>query len=52
MFKALLKSRLLAYAMWFTGGSRAKKRSKGRSIGFALLMLYAFGCLAFLFGMY
>lgn len=52
MFKALLKSRLLAYAMWFTGGSRTKKRSKGRSIGFALLMLYAFGCLAFLFGMY
>lgn len=52
MFKALLKSRLLAYAMWFTGGSRSKKKSKGRSIGFALLMVYAFGCLAFLFGMY
>lgn len=52
MFKALLKSRLLAYAMWFTGGGRSKKKSKGRTIAFTLLMVYAFGCFAFLFGMY
>lgn len=52
MFKALLKSRLQAYAMWFTGGGRSKKKSRGRTIGFAVLMVYAFGCFAFLFGMY
>lgn len=52
MFKALLKSRMLAYTAWLTGSNRSKKASKGRSIGFALLMLYAFGCLAFLFGTY
>lgn len=52
MFKALLKSRLKSYAMWFTGGGRSKKKSKGRTIGFTLLMAYAFVCFAFLFGMY
>lgn len=53
MFKALLKSRLLAYAAWLAGGGRRQnKRSTGRTVLFVVLMLYAYGCMAFLFGMY
>ena len=50
MLKALLKVRLLAIVSWFTGSSRKKKaQSKAQLIGFAALMLYAFGTMGFLF---
>lgn len=49
MLKALLRVRLLALFYWFTGGSRSRKKpGSGRLVLYALLMLYVFGCFAFL----
>lgn len=50
MLKALFAVRLEALKSWLTGSSRLKKaQSKGKLIGFTLLMLYAFVALGFLF---
>lgn len=52
MFSALLKTRLIALGAYFTKASRRKsKGNKGMEVLFALLMLYAFGCMAFMIGM-
>lgn len=52
MFRTLLKTRLIALGAYFTKASRRNsKGSKGKEVLFALLMLYAFGCFAFMFGM-
>lgn len=48
MFEALLRTRFTAlFSSLFNG--RKKRQSKGMKILFALLMVYAVGCLAFLF---
>ena len=50
MLKALFRVRLAALKSWFTGSSRSKKaQSKGKMIGFAFLMLYAFFALGLVF---
>lgn len=49
MLKALLRVRLAAFSSWLTGGGRGKRMTKGKKIGFALLMLYAGGAFAFMF---
>jgi ABC-2 type transport system permease protein len=54
MFKVLLRSRLAALRSWLNGSSRNKKRaSAGKTVLFALLMLYAAGCVGFMmFGVF
>ena len=50
MLKALLKVQWAIFVSIFTGSARSKKKqSAGKAIGFALLMVYAFGALMFLF---
>lgn len=50
MLKTLLSLRLRALLSVLTGAGRSrKKQSRGRLIGFALLMVYSFGALGFLF---
>lgn len=50
MLNTLLRVRFLAIGSWLTGASRKKKsQSKGQLIGFAALMIYAFGALGFMF---
>ena len=52
MLKALLKVQIAAFLSIFTGASRNKKKKSALGkVGFALLMVYAFGCVAMLFGM-
>lgn len=52
MFKALLKTRLIALGVYFTKASRRNsKGNKGMEVLLALAMLYGFGCIAFMFGM-
>jgi ABC-2 type transport system permease protein len=54
MLKILLRARLAALKAWFSGASRTRQsQSRGKAVLFALLMLYAFGCIAFFtFGMF
>ena len=53
MLKALLRVRMAALGSWFTGAATGKKvPSKGKLIGFSLLMLYSFGALTFMFWHY
>lgn len=53
MLKALLRVRLASLKTMFAGTSRSKKpMTKGKIIGYALLMAYAFGALGFLFFTY
>ena len=48
MLKALLRVRMTALGKWFTGATAKKgKQSKGSMIGFAFLMVYAFGAAGF-----
>ncbi len=48
MLKVLLRVRMTALAKWFTGASKKKGRqSRGSMIGFAFLMVYAFGAAGF-----
>lgn len=50
MLKVLVKQRLSMLLTWFTGSVGViKKPSKWKAAAFALLMLYAFGALGFLF---
>lgn len=50
MLKALFRVRLAALKAALTGASRSKKaQSKGKLIGFSLLMVFSFLCFAFLF---
>ena len=49
MLKTLLKKELLAILAFFTIGKNGKRRSAGVMAGFALLMLYAFGAMVFMF---
>ncbi len=50
MLKALFRARMAALSSWITGSSRTKKsQSKGKLIGFSLLMLYALCAFGFLF---
>lgn len=50
MLKALFRVRLLALQSALTGAARSKKtQSKGKLIGFALLMIFSFLCFASLF---
>lgn len=52
MFRALLKTRLIALGAYFTKASRRRtKSSNAMKVLFVLLMLYAFGCMALMFGM-
>ena len=48
MLKALLRVRMAALGKWFTGATAKKgKQTKGSMIGFAFLMVYAFGAAGF-----
>ena len=48
MLKALLRVRMTALGKWFTGATAKKgKQTKGSMIGFAFLMVYAFGAAGF-----
>ena len=50
MLKVLLQQKLLSVGAWITGASRKRKtQSKASAIGFFLIMLYAFGSVAFLY---
>ena len=49
MFKALLKKQMLAFLAVFTMGKNGKKRSTKAAVAFALLMVYAFGCVGLMF---
>jgi ABC-2 type transport system permease protein len=51
MFSALLRTRLSALAAYFIKSSRRKNKGKGMTVLFTLLMIYAFGCIAFMIGM-
>ncbi len=53
MLKALLGVRMTALGSFFTGAATGKKApSKGKLIGFSLLMLYSFAALTFMFWHY
>ncbi len=54
MFKILLRARLSSYWAWFTGSSRSKKRrTGGKAVLFALLMVYVLCCFGFMmYGMF
>lgn len=49
MIKALLKKELYSFLSVFTMGKNGKPRSKGVTLAFALLILYALGAMGFLF---
>ena len=50
MLKVLLQQKLLSVGAWLTGATRKRKtQSKGSAVGFLLIMLYAFGSIAFLY---
>ena len=50
MLKVLLQQKLLSVGAWLTGATRKRKtQSKASAIGFFLIMLYAFGSIAFLY---
>ena len=50
MLKVLFRQKLLSVGAWLTGSTRKRKtQSKGSSIAFLLIMLYAFGSIAFLY---
>ncbi len=50
MLKALLRVRFAALRSWLMGGTRSKKPpSRAKLIGFAALMIYAWGAIGFLF---
>jgi len=49
MFKALLKKQWLGLLAFFLQGKNGKRRSKGAAIGFAVLMIYAFGVFGIMF---
>ncbi len=49
MIKALLKKQIWALKAFFTIGKNGKRRSVGAIVGFAVLLLYGFGAMAFLF---
>lgn len=51
MLKPLLKKQFLETLSFFLVGKNGKRRSAVAIVGFALLMLYAFGAVAALFGM-
>ncbi len=49
MFKALIKKQLLAFNAFFLQGKDGKPRSKWATLGFAALLLYAFGAMCAMF---
>ncbi len=51
MLKALFKKELLAAMAFFLQGKDGKRRSKGAAVGFAVLMVYAFGAVGAMFWM-